>query len=64
MAMKIAVGQLVNSICVPIVVAFVSKKLSDNEKKSILRANGLADDVFFIALLNILVPISAVIDFY
>lgn len=55
--MKIALAQLINSIAVPMVVAAISNK-------SWFRVNGLVDDVFFIALLNLLVPISFLIDPY
>lgn len=56
-ALKIGVGQLANSIIVPIVVTIISGK-------SWLRSNGLVDDIFFIALFNLLVPITTLIDFY
>lgn len=61
MAIKIAVGQLVNSIGVPILVA---KLKVEGTKTNYLEPNGLADDIFFIAMLNILVPLSYVFDFY
>lgn len=59
--MKIAVGQLANSICIPIIVAMVIKK---TKGQSYLNGNGLANDVFFIALFNILVPVTYIFDFY
>jgi len=55
--MKIALAQLINSIAVPMIVATISNK-------SWFRVNGLVDDVFFIALLNLLVPLSFLIDPY
>jgi hypothetical protein len=55
--MKIALAQLINSIAVPMIVAAVSKK-------SWFKVNGLVDDVFFIALMNLFIPISFLIDPY
>lgn len=53
---------MVNSIGVPIIVAKVLKELG--YQKTYLKANGVADDIFFIAMLNILVPVSYIFDFY
>jgi hypothetical protein len=55
-AIKIGISQLINSIGVPIVVTLVN---GDNHW---WEPGGLADTVFFVAILNILVPISAFLD--
>jgi hypothetical protein len=51
------VGQVINSIIVPITVTIVTGK-------SWLKANGLVDDVFYIALLNLFVPFATLLDPY
>jgi hypothetical protein len=53
--MKIGISQLVNSIGVPIVTTAIADNIW-------MRPGGLADTVFFVGILNILVPISIFFD--
>ena len=61
-ALKIGLGQLVNSIGVPIIVTLISQANVGIKKKTWLQQGGLVDDVFFIAALNVLVPIAQFFD--
>jgi hypothetical protein len=62
-ALKIGLGQLVNSIGVPIIVTLISQaNVYGLTAKPWLKTGGLVDDVFFIAALNILVPIGLFFD--
>ena len=61
-AFKIGIGQLINSIGVPIVVTIIANADSGMEDKKWLIAGGLVDDVFYIALFSLLVPFGRLID--
>jgi len=61
-ALKIGLGQIANSIGVPIIVTLISQSNTSMKEKSWLKSGGLVDDVFFIAIINILVPIVNFID--
>lgn len=62
-ALKIGLGQLVNSIGVPIIVTLISQSgINGMTPKPWLKSGGLVDDVFFIAALNVLVPIGLFFD--
>ena len=58
-ALKIGIGQLLNSIGVPLVVAAV-KVESDTAR--FLAAGGLVEDVFYISLFSLFSPIGRFID--
>jgi len=60
--LKIGFAQLVNSIGVPIVVTLISQSNTAMKEKPWVKAGGVVDDVFFIALLNILVPLGLFFD--
>ena len=61
-AFKIGLGQLINSIGVPIVVTIIANNDPDVEDKSWLKAGGLVDDVFYISVFSLLVPFGRLID--
>lgn len=63
-AFKIGIGQLINSIGVPLVVTILSNNDPNIPDKTWLNAGGLVEDVFYIALFNLGVPIGRLIDPY
>lgn len=61
-ALKIGIAQLVNSIGVPIIVTLISQSHTSMAARTWLKSGGLVDTVFFVAALNILVPIGVFFD--
>lgn len=61
-ALKIGLGQLVNSIGVPIIVTLISRSGTSMQRKSWLQSGGLVDDIFFIAAINAIVPLVFIFD--
>lgn len=55
-------AQLINSIGVPISVNLVSHRFSNLGEKRWLKSGGMVDDIFFISLLNVFVPLLRLID--
>lgn len=61
-AIKIAIGQIINSIGVPLIVAAVASSDPRLEDKKWLSAGGLVNDVFFIALFGLATPFGRFLD--
>lgn len=61
-AIKIGIGQIVNSIGVPLIVAAVASNDPRLVDKKWLSAGGLVNDVFFIALFSLAVPFGRFLD--
>ena len=51
-----------NSIGVPIVVTLIAKSNSSGQETSWLKAGGLVDNVFYIALFSMFVPFGRMVD--
>jgi hypothetical protein len=61
-AFKIGLSQILNSIGVPIVVTVISQTYSNISRRTWLEAGGLVETVFFVGILNVLIPIAIFID--
>lgn len=53
--MKIAVSQILNSVGVPILLTYVNRQ-------NLFASDGLVTNVFFIALINMLLPVGRLLD--
>ena len=60
-ALKVGIGQLLNSIGVPLVISIIKVK---SNTSALLAAGGLVEDVFYISLFSLFTPIGRLIDPY